>query len=112
MRTKCLDNKICTFNILLSWLFPRKTSLLDDFLLSPPPQETQIVFITAVSDKSFNLRPGNDPRFCVIDVRINMLVFTGFGCPPGRPPDVCSDSLKLRERAECCQTYETGGILF
>ena len=24
MTTKCLDNKICTFNILLSWRFPRR----------------------------------------------------------------------------------------
>ena len=39
MTTKCLDNKICTFKILLSWRFPRKTAVWTIFLSVPqgPP---------------------------------------------------------------------------
>ena len=51
MTTKCLDNNICTFKILLSWRFPtrkKKNSVLDDFplcaQLPPPPSKKQIYF--------------------------------------------------------------------
>ena len=39
MTTKFPDNKICTFKIVLSWRFQRKTTFLDNFLLCPqcPP---------------------------------------------------------------------------
>ena len=56
MTTKFLDNKICTFNILLSWRFPRKQAFLDDFPLcpqkAPPPQKRKFYFYCrlAVSD--------------------------------------------------------------
>ena len=33
MTTKFLDNKLCTFKMLLSWRFPRKTAFLDHFPL-------------------------------------------------------------------------------
>ena len=36
MTTKFLDNKICSFKILLSWRSPRKTAFLDDFSSLPP----------------------------------------------------------------------------
>ena len=49
MTTKFLDNKICTFKILLSWRFPRKNSVLDDFPLCPqglpPHQKAKILFL-------------------------------------------------------------------
>ena len=49
MTTKFLDNTICTFKILLSWRFPRKQALLDDFPLCPqgppPPQRETFIFI-------------------------------------------------------------------
>ena len=39
MTTKLLDNKICTFEFLLSWRFPRKKAFLDKIPLCPqfPP---------------------------------------------------------------------------
>ena len=37
MTTKCLDNKIFTFKILLSWRFPRKIALWTIFLSAPLP---------------------------------------------------------------------------
>ena len=37
MTTKFLDYKICTFEILLSWRFPRKTVFLDNSPLHPTP---------------------------------------------------------------------------
>ena len=46
MTTKLLDCKICTFKILASWHFTRKTASLDDFPLCPhPPSKTQILFL-------------------------------------------------------------------
>ena len=36
MTTKFLDNKICTFDILLAWRFPRKIALWDEVPLCPP----------------------------------------------------------------------------
>ena len=47
MTTKFLDNKICTFKILLSWRFPRKKNcFLDDSSLPPllPPQDRKFYF--------------------------------------------------------------------
>ena len=37
MTTKFLDNKICTFEMLLSWRFPRLAAFWDDFPLRPQP---------------------------------------------------------------------------
>ena len=47
MTTKCLDNQVCTSKILLSWRFPRKNSVLDDFPLCPscPPKSAIFVFL-------------------------------------------------------------------
>ena len=56
MTTTFLDNKICTFKILLSWRFPQKQAFLDDFPLCPqgppPPQKRKFNFYCrlAVSD--------------------------------------------------------------
>ena len=65
MTTKFLDNKISTFKILLSWRFPRKQALLDDFPLcpqAPPPQKRIFYFYCrlAVSDRSFLFRDAPD----------------------------------------------------
>ena len=57
MTTKFLDEKICTFKILLSWRFPRKTAFLDEFPLCPqnaqPPQKRKFYFYCrlAVSER-------------------------------------------------------------
>ena len=47
MTTKFLDYKICTFNILLSWRFPRKTAFMAEFPppMPPPQKKTQILFL-------------------------------------------------------------------
>ena len=45
MTTKFLDNKICTFKIVLSWRFPRKTAFWDDFPLLPPHKNANCIFI-------------------------------------------------------------------
>ena len=47
MTTKFLDNKICTFKILLSWRFPRKQAFLGDYPLcpqGPPPPKRKFYF--------------------------------------------------------------------
>ena len=48
MTTKFLDDKICTFKILLSWRFPRKTAFWTIFLSAPhapsPPQNSKFYF--------------------------------------------------------------------
>ena len=52
MTTKFLDNKICTFKILLSWRFPRKQAFLDDFPLcpqGPPPLKSENFIFIVVS---------------------------------------------------------------
>ena len=51
MTTKFLDNKICTFNALLPWRFPRKTAISDDFLSAPkhPPRTCENVIFIVVS---------------------------------------------------------------
>ena len=54
MTTKFLDNKICTFKILLSWRFPqkKKNSVLDDFPLCPqglPPSNSENFIFIVVS---------------------------------------------------------------
>ena len=57
MTTKFLDNKICTFKILLSWRFPRKTAFWTIFLSDPkpppPPHNRKFYFYCrlAVSDR-------------------------------------------------------------
>ena len=67
MTTKFLDNKICTFNILLSWRFPRKTAFLDDFPLCPQdpppgPSKTQnyIFIVVSWSLKNFGPAKGSN----------------------------------------------------
>ena len=63
MTTKFLDNQICTFKISLSWRFPRKNSVLDDFPLPPsfPLKKRKNIFIVVspslidVSVSSMNL---------------------------------------------------------
>ena len=48
MTTKFLDNKIFTFEILLSWRFPRKTAFWTIVLSAPkasPPQKAKILFL-------------------------------------------------------------------
>ena len=48
MTTELLDNKICTFKIVLSWRFPRKQAFLDDFPLcpqGPAPSKAKILFL-------------------------------------------------------------------
>ena len=52
MTTNFLDNKICTFKILLSWRFPRETALRDVFPLcpqGPPPSKAQNSIFIVVS---------------------------------------------------------------
>ena len=54
MTTKFFDNKICTFKIVLSWRFPTKNSVLDDFPLcpqgpSPSKIETFIFIVVSLS---------------------------------------------------------------
>ena len=64
MTTNFLDNKICTFKILLSWRFPRKTAFWTIFLSAakaPPLKKRNFCFYCrlAVSEKRFgkdNLR--------------------------------------------------------
>ena len=56
--TKCLDNKICTFKILLSWRFPRKTAFWGNSPLDPhaqPPRKCNFYFMV-VSQPLTNLR--------------------------------------------------------
>ena len=61
MTTKFRDNKIFTFEFLLSWRFPRKQAFLDDFPLCPqgppPPQKRKFYFYCrlAVSECCFSL---------------------------------------------------------
>ena len=60
MTTKSIDNKMCTFNILLSWRFPSKTTLFGRFSSlctpndPPPPQRRKFNFYCrfAVSETS------------------------------------------------------------
>ena len=57
MTTNFLDNKICTFKILLSWRFPRKdNSILNDVPLSPkvPPSKSGDFFIFIVVSPSLS----------------------------------------------------------
>ena len=66
MTTKFLDNKICTFKILLSWRFPRKQAFRGDFPLCPqgPPSSQSENFIYIVVSPSLNRKPEvSNPRF-------------------------------------------------
>ena len=62
--TKFLDNKICSFEMLLWRRFPRKNSILDYFPLCPqcalPPQHENFIFIVV----SPSLRVLKVPRTC------------------------------------------------
>ena len=57
MTTKFLDNKIIAFKILLSWRFPRKNSVLDNFplcpLLTPPLKNANFIFIVVSLSLNF-----------------------------------------------------------
>ena len=72
MTTKCLDNKICTFKILLSWRFPRKQAFLDDCPLcpqAPPPalkSENFILIVVSPSLRISALRAKRANRFTAI----------------------------------------------
>ena len=59
MTTKSLDNEICTFRILLSWGFPRKTAFLDKFPLCPqgPPLLKSENFVFIVVSPPLSLEP-------------------------------------------------------
>ena len=55
MTTKFLDNNICTFKILLSWRFPRKTAFFDNSPLDPHVQPLKSAnFIFIVVSQSMN----------------------------------------------------------
>ena len=61
MTTKFLDNEICDFKILLSWRFPTKNSVLDDFPLCPqiPPlknRENLIFIVVSPSLRDFQFQ--------------------------------------------------------
>ena len=48
MTTKCLDHKICTFIVLLSWRFQQNPAFWDNAPLYPhaqPPSKMQILFL-------------------------------------------------------------------
>ena len=51
MTTRCFDNKIWIFKILLSWRFLRKTALLDALppKAAPPPPQKRFFFLIVVS---------------------------------------------------------------
>ena len=55
LTTKFLDNKISTFNLLLSWRFPRKTAFWTIFLsvlkAPPPPPSRSEVFLFLLSSR-------------------------------------------------------------
>ena len=64
MTTKFLDNKICTFKILLSWRFPRKQAFWDDFPLcpqGPAPSKAKICRL-AVSDPYWSAQKNSRKR--------------------------------------------------
>ena len=60
MTTKFLDNKICTFKILLSWRFPRKTAFWTIVLSAPnvPPPLKNENFIFLVVKLSLTNQEG------------------------------------------------------
>ena len=65
MATKFLDNKICTFRILLSWRFPGKTVLFDNFPLcpqGPPPSKVQNFIFIVVSPSLGPCEKPNQPK--------------------------------------------------
>ena len=61
MTTKFLDNKICTFKLLLSWRFAQKQVFLDDLPLcpqAPPPQKRKCYFYCRLAVSEW-MRPPN-----------------------------------------------------
>ena len=57
---KFLDNKICIFEILLSWRFPQNTAFLEDFPLrpqGPPPQKRKFYFYLSSRRLWYRARP-------------------------------------------------------
>ena len=75
MTTKFLDNKICTFKILLSWRFPRKQAFWDNFPPCPqaPPLKSEI-FIFIVVSPALSLGPDQaigvlwqHPGYCCVE---------------------------------------------
>ena len=78
MTTKFLDDKVCTFKILLSWRFPRKQAFLDDFPLcpqSPPPLKSEH-FIFIVVSPSLNSQPPEHSRIPSPSVRLGTPLFS------------------------------------
>ena len=73
MTAKFLNNKICTFQFLLSLRFPQKQAFLDDFPLcprAPPPPLQSENFIFIVVSPSLNLwgsAGGFCGRVCIVD---------------------------------------------
>ena len=72
MTTKFLDNKICTFKILLSWRFPRKKHVFGRFASLPPNphplRKANFIFIVV----SLSLTEGEQTRrndICVLTTR-------------------------------------------
>ena len=58
MTTKFLDNKICTFKIILSWRFPRKAAFLDDSPSAPnapPGSQNRKFYFIVVSPSLMNI---------------------------------------------------------
>ena len=95
MTTKFLDNKICTFKIILSWRFPRKTAFLDDFPLCPPgpPLKSENFIFIVVSPsliyrKQRNVSPGIDSgNVLAQQYRLYLSVALKKGhCWPGETP--------------------------
>ena len=81
MTTKFLDNKICTFKILLSWRFPQNTGFLDDFPLwpqGPPPRKRKSYFYC---------------RLAVSEIK-QMYFSAFFRAPPGYPSQSPGASLQ------------------
>ena len=72
MTTKFLDNKICTFKILLWWRFPRKTAFWTIFLSAAkasPPQKARILFL--LSSRRLWVRGGvrHPPELSEVSIR-------------------------------------------
>ena len=57
MTTKLLDNKICTFKILLSWRFPRKQAFLDSSPKAPPLKSENFIFIVVSRSLNYVAQP-------------------------------------------------------
>ena len=81
MTTKFLDNKICTFKILLSWRFPRNQAFLDDFPLwpqRPPPSKVGGRKTAQEKNKFLGTEvPRNFSDQCSLDFAYFLCLFSG-----------------------------------